>query len=312
MIAGVGQRHARRAWPSRLAGEFFSSVDDVLAGQETAPAGVGPQAAVARAGLRRRGGCAGRAGQSMSRRAGVPAGGPDGQAFLRGILIGGAAAALAGVAVGACCGRRPADADGGAYPHRHRHRRHVHRRRRVRRGHRGTDGHQDAVDARRPGAGLHDRAGEGARPARGRAWTRSRRSATAPRSRRTSCWRATVGELGFITSEGFEFILEIARQSVPDGYGNSYFWVKPDRIVPPDLVKTVGGRMDHTGAEMRPFDEAQAVEVARWFAVTAASTRSACASCTPTPTPSTRSGWRPCWPASIRRRRGVAVVAGAA
>ena len=75
-----------------------------------------------------------------------------------------------------------------------------------------------------------------------------------------------VGRLGFITSEGFEFILEIARQSVPDGYGNSYFWVKPDRIVPPDLVKTVGGRMDHTGAEMRPFDEAQAVEVARWFA----------------------------------------------
>ena len=74
-----------------------------------------------------------------------------------------------------------------------------------------------------------------------------------------------VGRLGFITSEGFEFILEIARQSVPNGYGNSYFWVKPDRIVPPDLVKTVGGRLDHTGAEMRPFNEAQAVEVARWF-----------------------------------------------
>src|SRR5439155_8528918 len=48
-------------------------------------------------------------------------------------------------------------------------------------------------------------------------------------------------------------------------YGNSYFWVKPDRIVPPDLVKTVGGRLDHTGAQMRPFDEARAVEVARWF-----------------------------------------------
>src|SRR6266536_4027878 len=75
-----------------------------------------------------------------------------------------------------------------------------------------------------------------------------------------------VGRLGFITTEGYEFVLEIARQSVPDGYGNSYFWVKPDRIVPPDLVKTVGGRMDHTGAEVRPFDEARAVEVARWFA----------------------------------------------
>jgi N-methylhydantoinase A len=75
-----------------------------------------------------------------------------------------------------------------------------------------------------------------------------------------------VGELGFITSAGFEFMLEIARQSVPDGYGNSYFWVKPDRIVPPDRVKAVAGRIDHTGAELRPFDEAQAVAVARWFA----------------------------------------------
>ena len=60
-------------------------------------------------------------------------------------------------------------------------------------------------------------------------------------------------------------MLEIARQSVPDGYGNSYFWVKPDRIVPADLVKTVGGRLDHTGAELRPFDEDGAAAVARWF-----------------------------------------------
>ncbi|HEV2888598.1 MAG TPA: hydantoinase/oxoprolinase family protein, partial [Jatrophihabitans sp.] len=74
-----------------------------------------------------------------------------------------------------------------------------------------------------------------------------------------------VGVLGFITSEGYEFILEIARQSVPDGYGNSYFWVKPERIVPADRVKAVGGRLDYTGEEVRAFDEAGAVEVARWF-----------------------------------------------
>lgn len=74
-----------------------------------------------------------------------------------------------------------------------------------------------------------------------------------------------VGTLGFVTTEGYEFILEIARQSVPDGYGNSYFWVKPDRIVPAHLVKTVGGRLDHTGAELRPFDEQRATAVARWF-----------------------------------------------
>ena len=63
-----------------------------------------------------------------------------------------------------------------------------------------------------------------------------------------------LGRLGFVTTEGFGALLEIARQSVPDGYGNSYFWVKPPRIVPADLVRTVGGRLDHTGAELRPFD----------------------------------------------------------
>ena len=74
-----------------------------------------------------------------------------------------------------------------------------------------------------------------------------------------------VERLGFITTEGYEFILEIARQAVPDGYGNSYFWVKPPRIVPADFVKTVGGRLDFEGNELRPFDEAAAIEVARWF-----------------------------------------------
>jgi len=74
-----------------------------------------------------------------------------------------------------------------------------------------------------------------------------------------------IPELGFITTEGYEFILEIARQAVPDGYGNSYFWVKPPRIVPADRVKTVGGRFDFEGKQVRPFDEEGAVRVARWY-----------------------------------------------
>ena len=74
-----------------------------------------------------------------------------------------------------------------------------------------------------------------------------------------------IDRLGFVPTEGFEFLLEIARQSVPDGYGNSYFWVKPPRIVPADLVRTVPGRLDHTGAELRPFDESSARTVARFF-----------------------------------------------
>jgi N-methylhydantoinase A len=74
-----------------------------------------------------------------------------------------------------------------------------------------------------------------------------------------------VDRLGFVTTEGYDAMLEIARQSVPDGYGNSYFWVKPPRIVPRDLVRSVGGRLDFTGAEVRPFDEDGARAVARWF-----------------------------------------------
>jgi N-methylhydantoinase A len=74
-----------------------------------------------------------------------------------------------------------------------------------------------------------------------------------------------VDRLGFITNTGYEAMLEIARQSVPDGYGNSYFWVKPDRIVPRDLVKGVEGRLDVDGEEVRPFDEDGARAVARWF-----------------------------------------------
>ena len=74
-----------------------------------------------------------------------------------------------------------------------------------------------------------------------------------------------VGHLGFVTTEGYEFLLEIARQSVPDGYGNSYFWVKPDRIVPVDRVRTVGGRLAVDGSEIRPFDEDAAVAAARFF-----------------------------------------------
>jgi N-methylhydantoinase A/oxoprolinase/acetone carboxylase beta subunit/N-methylhydantoinase B/oxoprolinase/acetone carboxylase alpha subunit len=74
-----------------------------------------------------------------------------------------------------------------------------------------------------------------------------------------------VGRVGLITTEGYEFVLEIARQSVPDGYGNSYFWVKPPRLVPADLVKTVPGRLGVDGTVVREFDEVAARAVARWF-----------------------------------------------
>lgn len=74
-----------------------------------------------------------------------------------------------------------------------------------------------------------------------------------------------VENLGFITTEGYRHVLEIARQSVPDGYGNSYFWVKPARIVPADRVRVIRGRLAVDGSEVRPFDEQDAVAAARFF-----------------------------------------------
>src|SRR5580692_4590959 len=71
--------------------------------------------------------------------------------------------------------------------------------------------------------------------------------------------------LGLIVTEGFRHILEIARQAVPEGYGNSYFWVKPDRIVPLRYVREVGGRLNFLGDELRPLDEASVRAAARFF-----------------------------------------------
>jgi N-methylhydantoinase A len=85
-----------------------------------------------------------------------------------------------------------------------------------------------------------------------------------------------LDRIGFITTEGYESVLEIARQSVPDGYGNSYFWVKPPRIVPADLVRTVRGRLDHTGGEVRPFDADDAREAARFFKAAGITTIGVC------------------------------------
>ena len=74
-----------------------------------------------------------------------------------------------------------------------------------------------------------------------------------------------IDSLGLVVTAGFRHILEIARQSVPDGYGKSYFWVKPDRLVPLHLVREVGGRLDFTGAELRPLDEADVRAAAGFF-----------------------------------------------
>jgi N-methylhydantoinase A len=63
------------------------------------------------------------------------------------------------------------------------------------------------------------------------------------------------GRLGLIVTRGFRHVLEIARQSVPDGYGNSYFWVKPERPVTLERVVEVGGRLRFDGSEIEPLVE---------------------------------------------------------
>src|SRR5712672_1570643 len=74
-----------------------------------------------------------------------------------------------------------------------------------------------------------------------------------------------INSLGLIVNAGFRHILEIARQSVPEGYGNSYFWVKPERIVPLRFVREAGGRFDFRGQELRPLDEHSVRQAARYF-----------------------------------------------
>jgi N-methylhydantoinase A len=74
-----------------------------------------------------------------------------------------------------------------------------------------------------------------------------------------------IQSLGLIVTDGFRHILEIARQSVPEGYGNSYFWVKPDRLVPLQYVREAGGRMNFRGEELRPLDEVSVRAAAQFF-----------------------------------------------
>ena len=93
-----------------------------------------------------------------------------------------------------------------------------------------------------------------------------------------------LDRIGFITTEGYESVLEIARQSVPDGYGNSYFWVKPPRIVPgrPGAAPCAAGSTTTAPRSARSTRTTPARPPAS--SGTPASPPSASASCTPTRT----------------------------
>ena len=112
-----------------------------------------------------------------------------------------------------------------------------------------------------------------------------------------------IAGLGLIVTEGFSHILEIARQAVPEGYGNSYFWVKPERIVPLRYVREVGGRLNFRGRELRPLERGKTCARRRGSFARRASGRSASACCTPTPMPRTSAAWPRSSPRNIRTAR---------
>ena len=88
--------------------------------------------------------------------------------------------------------------------------------------------------------------------------------ATAPRSRPTRCSRS--GSPGSGSSHaGLPPRPGDRPAGGARGYGNSYFWVKPERIVPLHRVREVPERLNFRGEVLRAFDEAAAAEVARWF-----------------------------------------------
>lgn len=60
--------------------------------------------------------------------------------------------------------------------------------------------------------------------------------------------------LGLITTEGCRYVLHIGRHDVARG-ANSYFWIRPERLVPPRRIHEVPGRTGPDGEIEKPLDE---------------------------------------------------------
>ncbi|MFT4585135.1 MAG: N-methylhydantoinase A [Gammaproteobacteria bacterium] len=60
--------------------------------------------------------------------------------------------------------------------------------------------------------------------------------------------------LGLIITRGYREALEVARQTVPGEFGDITWWIKPERVVPLELVREGGGRLNVTGDETVAVD----------------------------------------------------------
>ncbi len=68
--------------------------------------------------------------------------------------------------------------------------------------------------------------------------------------------------LGLLTTEGCRYVLHIGRHDVAKN-ANSYFWIRPPRLVPPRRIHEVLERMGPDGEEEKPLDEAACREALR-------------------------------------------------
>jgi len=72
-------------------------------------------------------------------------------------------------------------------------------------------------------------------------------------------------ELGLVITRGYREALEVARQTVPGEFGDITWWIKPERVVPLERVREIGGRLNVAGDEVEPLDEEEVRRVAADF-----------------------------------------------
>lgn len=71
--------------------------------------------------------------------------------------------------------------------------------------------------------------------------------------------------LGLVITRGYREALECARQTVPGEFGDITWWIKPERVVPLELVREVTARMDVAGKIVTEVDEAEVRGLAEEF-----------------------------------------------
>jgi len=72
-------------------------------------------------------------------------------------------------------------------------------------------------------------------------------------------------QLGLVITRGYREALEVARQTVPGEFGDITWWIKPERVVPLELVREAGGRLDVSGNELAAIDADEVRAIAREF-----------------------------------------------